>query len=99
MNTEIRKRLEEAAEKHCENYDFEPTQRNSTDSGWEYGHTYTQLVKCFLAGAELGYKEAIKVAKEWLKDLCERVGFTGMTINQTADTFETDMNKLWEGEK
>lgn len=43
-------KLNKLAESHCENYDFEPTQRNSTDSGWEYGHTYTQLVECYKAG-------------------------------------------------
>ena len=103
MTEKMRKRLEEAADEHCSKYDFEPTQRNITDSGWEYGHTYTQLVKCFLAGAEYGFNEAMAMAKEWLK---KRIGndiffcIDGwLTSKEFLTDFETDMNKLWEEQK
>lgn len=43
-------RLDTLANDFCGKFDFEPTQRNCTDSGWEYGHTYTQLVECYKAG-------------------------------------------------
>lgn len=93
MNAELRKRLEEAAEKQL---------NCATCLARKYGECKES--KClpyrsFLTGVEQGYKEAVEQAKKWLKDSCERVGFTGMTINQTADTFETDMNKLWEEKK
>ena len=43
-------KLDTLANDFCGKFDFEPTQRNDTDSGWEYGHTYKQLVECFKAG-------------------------------------------------
>lgn len=98
MTEEMKKRLEEAAENHCSKYDFEPTQRNNTDSGWEYGHTYTQLVKCFITGAEYGYKEAISLAKEWIFGYI-RTNSNDLSAYDAERDFESDMSKLWEEKK
>ena len=61
-----------------------------------------------LEGAELGYKEAIAQAKEWMDSkiggylrLVNENGLMASTfkIAHILADFEADMNKLWEGEK
>lgn len=58
----------------------------------------------FLAGAELGYKEAIKIATEWLEtNIANQVemmcaeGPLMMDKRTFLADFESDMNQLWEG--
>ena len=60
MNTDLRKRLEEAAEKL---YPYKQCQDKLTEH--LRNGVIELLRKSHIAGAELGYKEAIKVAKEW----------------------------------
>lgn len=76
MDKDLRKRLGEAAENFLLPYE-------------KLYHPAIHLG--FLAGAELGYKEAIKTAKEWLKKQLIDCDYTYLD-----DAFETDMNKLWE---
>lgn len=85
-NEEMRKRLEEAADIYAKRIwnNLLEVHISKTD---------------FLAGAEYGYKEAISQAKEWLGNVCEKVGFTPKTITQCVEQFETDMLKLLEDKK
>lgn len=75
----MRKRLEEAAD-------------NAGIS--TYNKAYGNAVKTFKEGAEFGYKEAIAMAKEWLKEKLNYIPMEGFLA-----AFEAEMNKLWEGEK
>lgn len=101
MNAELRKRLEEATEKYVLSLSLPSIER-----------TYVATKDDFLAGAEVGYKEAIEQAKEWMEENTE----TRMPDNEDKDfvwvqgvryedkgeliaRFETDMNKLWEEKK
>lgn len=96
MNKDLRKRLEKAAKK---------SYRDRYPEGLEL---YKDAqIDGFIAGAEFGYKEAIKVAKEWLNEHShiseEAVGnvhcSTIMTMNGILADFENDMNKLLEDKK
>lgn len=93
MTEEMRKRLEEAAEKESKCIDCKDKR------GLGLCKLYCASYRKFYAGAEYGYKEAIKQAKEWLnKNLAEYVyGYDSLSVI-LAD-FETDMNKLWEEKK
>ena len=62
----------------------------------------------FLGGAEYGYKEAIEVAKEWLKSSffqClgedDNIHWDSSydDITEALEFFEADVNKLWEEKK
>lgn len=91
MNTELRKRLEEAAKEYAINDD---SLIDSCDT--------TSVSDGFLAGAELGYKEAVKVAKEWLQtSFFQCLGDDNVywdsayiDITEALDSFETDMNNF-----
>lgn len=50
----------------------------------------------FIAGAEYGYKEAIKQAKEWLKENAHDYSFSNEGCDALLIDFERNMNKLWE---
>lgn len=111
MTEETRKRIEEAAIEYADNHGFRIPYDGSNNF---YDDIDVKVSKeGFLAGAEYGYKEAIKVAKEWL------IGHTGCDAEcnengepladsyikgrklaiEIATIFESDMNELWEGEK
>lgn len=101
MEKDLRKRLEEAAKKmlNC-----------NRCLSWVYGEckdkSKCSLYKNTLAGAEFGYKEAIKVAKEWLEKHANGYVDVGswngwgdapfLDKDAIAADFETDMNKLLE---
>lgn len=64
MNEQLRKRLDEAADNYAEKHGFRVPYNGSNNF---YDETDVKASKDgFLAGAELGYKEAIEMAKEWL---------------------------------
>lgn len=88
MEKELHKRFEETAEEYFESMCYDLT-------------VHTEVINDFTEGAELGYKEAIKMACEWLK---ENLGYynrnevhIGKSYEQCViDDFENDMNKLLE---
>lgn len=101
MDTETRKRLEEAAEKYALEHKAEWLHQNFYVSDSEEG---------FIAGAEYGYKEATAQAKEWLRehvpsiiteteDYVKSFELHMIPMSKFLADFEADMNKLWEGEK
>lgn len=105
MNAVLQKRLEEAADTYADKHGFRVPYDGSNNF---YDETDVKASKDgFLAGAKQGYKEAIKVAKEWLKEYT----LTNHTANGNICTvffetkkelltnFESDMNKLWEEKK
>ena len=93
MSADLRKRLEELAEKYIMAY------ADRLDNEYRVKDT-------FLAGAEYAYKEAIAMAKEWIKNVSDDyvdVGsWDGWGDSPFLDTdiavpdFETYMNKLIE---
>lgn len=85
MEKDPRKRLEEAADAVCN--------CQGCPSIFMYGGCKKECVmhEFYKRGAEYGYKEAIKQAKEWLEK--ENAPLS------TCFNFENDMNKLWEDEK
>lgn len=101
MNTDLQKRIEEAAEKYALSLQLPSIER-----------TYYATRDNFKAGAEHGYKVAIALAKEWLKghigdfqpemdDLylvsdSDEIYYDG---DELLTDFETNMNKLWEEKK
>lgn len=104
MSAELHKRLEK--EKH--EYAYMLTPMFSLNYSEEYGRAAT----AFMRGAEHGYREALKVAKEWLKENTE----TRMPDDEDKDfvwvqsvnyedkgeliaRFEADMSKLMEEKK
>lgn len=90
MNTELHKRLEEAAD----NFIGHPYEI-------EEGIDITDKRTAFKAGAELGYKEAIKAAKEWLMGyfVVDNSLMSASGCDLFLRAFETDMNKLLEEQK
>lgn len=94
MNTDLHKRLEEAAEKYCTDNGL---LSGACASQISYGHSC--MHDGFIAGAELGYKEAINVAKEWLKNFLDSEDCEYLDNSIPANEFETAMNKLWEEQK
>ena len=92
MNTELRKRLEEAAK------EYEP---DAFDADYilpaREGFIVSSKRAAFRAGAEYGYKEAVEVAKDWLKENYHL--FDHFDKDEVISDFEADMNKLWEEEK
>lgn len=95
MNEQLRKRLEEAADIYAKRIwnNLLEVHISKTD---------------FLAGAELGYKKAIEVAKEWLDykvggylGLIREEGIIASTFRtaQMLIDFEADMLKLLEDRK
>ena len=85
---EIRKRLEEAADKYAWSVWTNPM----------FLEEWNECKRDYIAGAEYGYKEAIKQAKEWLKQNLGSWDFTYFDDDDIAD-FEEAMNKLWEEKK
>ena len=97
MTPDLHKRLEEAAE-----------QAGLKAFNNAYDHLETGEVCClcqeiaynnYRVGAELGYKEAIEVAKEWIAIKGVFNGNTCGDLRQYITNFETDMNKLLEDKK
>lgn len=101
MDEQLRKRIEEAAEKYINNHS------NYLCSAF----LQDRLKEAHIAGAEHGYKEAIEVAKEWLKENTYNKIIKGdlpddteepdcctlySTQQQLLADFELYMNKLWE---
>lgn len=102
MNTDLQKRIEEAAE---EEY---PISYIYNDLAMDYEDVNREARIAFIEGAEFGYKEAIKVAKEWLRNNVHRYIYAvnedgipqaGIGAAVFAEDFEKDMNKLWEETK
>ena len=96
MDEQLRKRLEEAAGK------IAPVGFD------QWGVSVARNI--FKFGAELGYKEAIAQAKEWLLENTishynPDTDARWVDTNECEDSkefvyrFEADMNKLWEDEK
>lgn len=95
MNTELRKRLEEAAAT-CARL------RVYADP------VYTNMKRSYIAGAEFGYGEAIEQAKEWIQKnvpiihteegdyVRVNMGHKNVPMNKYLSDFEADMNKIWE---
>lgn len=89
MDKELRKRLEEAAENFLLPYE-------------KLYHPAIHLG--FMQGAELGYKEAIAQAKEWIQknvpiihtEEGDYVRVKNVSMNKYLADFEAEMNKLWE---
>lgn len=109
MTPDLHKELEESAKQYALNklgnqFQDEYPHRRRTFAV----HSNFELDDAFVDGAELGYKEAIKAAKEWLKSSffqClgedDNIHWDSSydDITEALEFFETDMNKLWEGEK
>lgn len=83
MNEELRKRIEEVAIEYAINDDsiIDSCDTSSVSNG-------------FIVGAEYGYKEAIKVAKEWLvkqdKDWSEGYG-----LSFSLNDFERSISQMY----
>lgn len=73
-----------------------PIRYEQTDEGVRPATMFCEVFDWF---AEQGYKEAIVQAKEWIGNICYKVGFSNETISQCVESFETNMNKLWEEKK
>lgn len=97
MNEDLHKRLEKAADIYAKRI-------------WDNLMEVHISKKDFLAGAELGYKEAIEMAKEWIArnfylSSSPRNGlydYWDCDFNDSAeliDNFEVDMIKLLEEKK
>ena len=100
MDAELRKRLEEA----------EVTIRTEIVNGIPHAWLSIAIDKATRQGIELGYKEAIAQAKEWIKthtpcihthegDAIYVHGFRHIPMLQFLADFETYMRKLWEEKK
>lgn len=87
MDVDLHKRLEK--EKH--EYAYMLTPMFSLNYSEEYGRAAT----AFMRGTELGYKEAVKVAKEWLDKEWDEALFN-LSLEECLKKFEADMNKLLE---
>lgn len=90
MTTDLHKRLEEAAEQETLNI-------LRINDNYAASHRIV-----FIRGTEYGYKEAIKMAEEWLLNNASNYesSITGAVFHQQlAEAFEIDMNKLWEETK
>lgn len=83
MDTELRKRLEEAADKYI---------KIITE---DIPYYHKEVKQGFMVGAEQGYKEAITQAKKWLKKQLIDCDYTYLD-DELIVNFEADMNKLWE---
>ena len=103
MTEEMRKRLEEAED------GIYPISEIYNDLAMEFVDTNSGLREAFKdggeVGIELGYKEAIAQAKEWMKKNTFTNKLYGLrpiqywdfaTQEQMLTNFESDMNKLWE---
>ena len=84
MDKEMRKRLEKAAEEYAETYK---------------ASLQKTAFRSFVAGAEHGYKEAIKQAKEWIERANATLPACYNSFEIDTEKFETDMNELWEEKK
>ena len=96
MNTELRKRLEEAAEKYCKDYG-----RTGEINGYD--------VTAFKHGGEWMFQECggmtvlhdmrrliLAQCKEWFEMESARNGKLVVVDEDLLADFESDMNKLWE---
>lgn len=103
MTEEMRKRLEEVAREYAyENYKVDYSVGTTPYSvGLDEG-ARVGAEDGFLAGAEWGYKEAIAMAKEWLKNNVSDYAasyIVGCSKGEFISDFEADMNKLLEEKK
>ena len=98
MNTDLQKRLEEAAlqlfpHESCNDALTEELRNGVIDL----------LRKAFIQGAKLGYKEAITRAKEWLENNINNyldTLYSDVVFDEELLTdFEADINKFWEEKK
>ena len=111
MNTEIKKRLEEAAVQHAIQTLAYFAQHNQTPTHFDWAD---KVKEEYIAGAEHGYKEAVVMAKGWLEKKAHFAKAQWCNCEESEDDyyngkmygleealadFEADMNKLWEGEK
>lgn len=100
MTNDLHKKLEKAANDFADKHGFRIPYDGSNNF---YDTTDVKASKDgFLAGAELGYKEAITQAKEWLKNSVSDYTATyivGCSKGEFITNFETNMNKLWEEKK
>ena len=90
MNTDLHKRLEEAAD---EEY---PISYIYNDLAMEYEDVNREARIAFIEGEKLGYKEAIKMAKEYLEKYISNYTseyIVGCSKGEFISAFETDMNK------
>ena len=93
MTADLHKRLEEAADKYI---------KIITPDDIPYYHR--NVKQGYIAGAESGYKEAIKMAEGWLNEKVYDGKYWGrddegafLDADELLADFEADMNKLWEG--
>lgn len=91
MEKDLHKRLEK--EKHKYAYMLTPM------FSLHYSEEYGRVATAFMRGAELGYKEAIAQAKEWMKENARHYSNTVIGRRALLADFETGMNKLWEESK
>lgn len=110
MDTELRKRLEEAA-KNFRGYFLGRMNKCRKLKGKEPYYADNEIMDICLDVAEIGYKEgagygykeAIKAVKEWWKQ--GHVWLDLMNVKDSNDlgdlinNFEADMNKNWEESK
>lgn len=94
MNIDLHNRIEKAAKQYATKVVPECISF--------YDEYFNDTVSDFRNGAEYGYKEAIKVAKDWLLNNASNYesSITCAAFHQQlAEAFETDMNKLFEETK
>ena len=95
MDAELRKRLEEAAKELA---DKKFPKHRASENDRRAREDYQLCRDSCIVGIELGYKEAIEVAKEWLKKQ-GKDWWEGYGLPFSLADFEADMNKLWEEQK
>lgn len=98
MEKDLLKRLEEAANKYAK--------RVVPECISSYEDFFNNTIADFRNGAELGYKEAIALAEEWLEtNIANQVemmcaeGPLMMSKRTFLADFESEMLKLWEDKK
>lgn len=99
MNIELRKKIEDVANiaaiedtiKGRNRADYFISAMADHESGFREG---------FIEGVEYGYKKAIERMKEWWKQGSVWLDLMGVNdsndLGDLINTFEADMNKLWE---
>ena len=103
MNTDLHKRLEAISENacHCTNCTLSECRVNGIRCA-KFRNYRTGITD----GLQLGYKEAIKVAKEWLTKYADdyynssnQADCCYYDVESMVNNFETNMNKLLEEKK
>lgn len=101
MDTELKKKIEEASKEIA---DKKFPKHRASENDRRAREAYQLCRDSCIIGIELGYKEAIALAKKWLKDNLGYYDYNVVYIGETrwdhiAKDFESDMNKLWEENK